>query len=731
MLLLNRGQTAEFKFVFVSENQIYDPIANGKDIYFTVIRGDYRTGPVIDGPFSFVQQNPSMRITGSSNSYISTPDNPALDITGNIEIVCRISLDDWSSGTQTIVAKRSAGQNAYTLRLLSSGALDFAWWTAAAPTNRSSTVAPFENGKTYWIRFTFVASTGTCTWQYAMDQESEPTSWINIYSTAAGATSIDATTAPLVIGDNGSRAEVSTGNFYRVIIRNGSSATVADFESKLFNYGTTNYTDPYNKTWTISGTAKFVPYFDLGNSFILRTNKYEFTLYYTIPSNLFEGTYSVIAQTANSFQNLSISSAFQIQGDPVTLNPTIGTSNKSAVVNYKPIYQELNQSNTSTLLLLGHADGIELNSPIRIRSIQSAIDLLGSDLTCPLLRGVFNAYEAGARDIIICAVAPMSEYVDKVSDRLISTGLFNLSAATPSLYTFYQKYYERLAETYSILPELEFIDYIVPLEVSMINTGGVDFVTQLANYLSDFHNTTGYVQLGIIGAKTNGLSTNDVDLFEANLLFKNKFTTYNSNGTIASDIGRFIIPIYGEGVYQHSQLKSSYVSSLAASMAGLFSAAPLNMGIIRTRIPGVVSVFGSDLTQEDLSRLEAIGINTIYRGKKARRSVPFEVYISNEFTMAHPQSTLSKAAQMRLIARLVSEIKAYGYEGIGKLGYDKVITNVREYLIALKRSRIIADFAFNVEISATEVGKLTFYIEILSSLGLKKINFAISTGPGV
>ena len=529
MLILTRGQTAQFKFVFVSESKIYDPTANGKDIYFTVIRGDYRTGPVIDGPFSYLNQG-------------ATPNGPI---------------------------------------------------------------------------------------------------------------------------------------------------------------------------------------------YITKTNKYEFTLNYVVPVSLFEGTYSIIAQTSNSVQNLSISSAFQVQGDPITLNPTIGTSSKSAVVNYKPVYQDLNQSNTSTILLLGHADGIELNNPIKIRSIQSAIDLIGSDLSSPLLRGVFNAYEAGARDIMICAVAPMSEYVDRVADRLLSTGLFNLSAAKPSLYTFYQKYYERLAVTYSILPELEFIDYIVPLETSMINTGAVDFVTQLADYLSDFHNTTGYVQLGIIGTKTNGLSTNDVDLFEANSIFKNKFTKYNTNGTIASDIGRFIIPIYGEGVYQHSQLKSSYVSSLAASMAGLFSTAPLNMGLIRTRIPGVVSVFGSDLTQEDLARLEAIGMNTIYRGKKSRRSIPFEVYVSNEYTMAHPQSTLAKAAQMRIIARLVSEIKGYGYEGIGKLGYDRVITSVRDYLVLIKRNKIIIDFAFNVEISATEVGKLTFYIEIVSSLGLKKINFAISTGPGV
>lgn len=464
-------------------------------------------------------------------------------------------------------------------------------------------------------------------------------------------------------------------------------------------------------------------------AYITKSNGYEYTLSYKIPQNLFEGKYSVIAQTSDPFGTLTISSVFQVTPDIVSINSTVANPNKSVAINYKPTYQQLDQANTSTLLLLGHADGIAINDPIKISSIQSAVDLLAGDTNSPLLRGVHEAYAAGARDIMVCAVAPMSEYMARVADRNNSTQIFDLSAATPSLYTFYEKYYERLAVTYSMLKELDFIDYVVPLEASMIRSGDVDFVTQLANYLGDFHNTTGYVQLGVIGARTDGLSSDDIDLFESNSVFTNKFTQYDSFGSVSSDNGRFVIPIYGEGIYQHQTFANSYSAPVVASVAGKFASMSLNLSLIRSRIPGVLSVYGADLSQNDISRLESLGINTIYRAKKTRRAIPYEVNLTNEYTMANSQSTLTRVAQMRLIARVVSEVRAYGNAAIGKFGYDKAVSQTSDYLNSLRLSKTIVDFSFNVETSPIARDGLIFYIELVSSLGLRRINFAVSTGP--
>lgn len=462
---------------------------------------------------------------------------------------------------------------------------------------------------------------------------------------------------------------------------------------------------------------------------ITRSGNGQYTFKYKVASNLLPGIYSVNAQTSDASGSFTITSAFQVKGDPVTLNPVVISNNSSAVVNYTPTFNDLNRSNTSTVLLIGHSDNMQFNVPVKVHSMQSAIDLLGADVKSPLMRGVLNAYAAGARDLFILAAAPMSEYAEYHEDRVKSSLIFDLESATPSSMTFYQKYYQRLATTYNIIKELDFIDYVVPLEASIIKTGGVDFISQLAAYLADFHNSTGFVQLGIIGSKSGGVSSSDISDLKSNSVLANKLTQYGSNGTISSDIGRFVIPVYGEAVYQHSSFNTSYSSPVAASYAGMFASSPLNMGLIRTRIPGAMTLFGSDLSQADINQLESIGVNTIYRGHRTRRSTPYEVYCTNEYTLANLNSTLSKAAQMRLVATVINQVKLFAYDAIGRFGYEKAVDRVRALLEDMKIMNIIVNFSFNVEVDPNERGKLIFYIELLSALGLKKIDFAIAAGP--
>lgn len=462
---------------------------------------------------------------------------------------------------------------------------------------------------------------------------------------------------------------------------------------------------------------------------ITKTGNGQFVFRYRVPKSIHEGGYTIIAQTSNDFGQMVVTSPFQVRGEPVTLNPVVISNAGSSSITYKPTYEDLNRNNTDTLLLIGHADGIALNNPLKIRTIQEAVDALGADISSPLMRAVFDAYSSGARDIFILATAPMSEYVERYQDRLQSTILFDLDSATPSSYTFYQKYFERLATTYEIIKELDYIDIIVPLETSIIKTGGVDFVTQLANYLSDFHDETGFVQLGVIGSRSGGISSSDIIDIKENSVLVNKFTQFSSDGEIISDKGRYVIPVYGEAVFQHEQLKTPYSGSVAAAYAGLLAAHPLNLSIIRTRIPGVSSLFGNNLTQADINQLESIGINTIYRGKKTRRFIPFEVYATNEYTMASRKSTLYKAAQMRLVSNIISRVRDMANQYVGKMSYEKLVESVKAMLSDMRSKRIIVDYALNVEIDPIEKGKLIFYIQLRSALGLKKVDFAISAGP--
>lgn len=462
---------------------------------------------------------------------------------------------------------------------------------------------------------------------------------------------------------------------------------------------------------------------------ITKVGSGQFIFRYKVPADIYEGIYTILAQTSDEFGKVIIATKFQVKGDPVTLNPVVISNASSATVMYKPKYEDLNRRNTDTILLIGHADGLPLNDPIRIRTMQDAIDALGADIDSPLMRGVFDAYSSGARDMFILAAAPMSEYAVDYRDRIVASPIYDLDSETPVSYTFYEKYYERLSETYNIIKELDYIDIVVPLEVSIIKTGGVDFVTQLADYLSDFHNETGFVQLGIIGSRSGGITRSDVNELKSNTVLVNKFTIFSNDGEIVSDKGRYVIPVYGEAVFQHEQLKTPYYSSLAAAYAGLLAAHPLNLSIIRTRIPGASSIFGSDLTQSDINELESIGINTVYRGKKTRRAIPFEVYITNEYTMANRKSTLYKATQMRLVSNVVSIVKDMAMTYIGKMGYDQLVDSVRNMLSDMKNKNIIVDFGLNTEISKFERGSIIFYIQLRSALGLKRIDLAISAGP--
>jgi len=464
------------------------------------------------------------------------------------------------------------------------------------------------------------------------------------------------------------------------------------------------------------------------NAYIERNGTKEFIFNFTITENfegkssLFAGVYTVLARTSINGNSLTAKSQFEVKD-----NLNISQGDKSTVINYKPSYQELNRVNMQSILLIGHADGIELNNPVRINSVQNAINLLSGNKKSPLLRGVLDAYGAGARNIYICAAAPMNEYVENVEDRNNSFFAWSDTVAQ----TFYEKYYQRLKETYSIIKELDDIDIVVPLEVSFIKTNEVDFLSQLVHYCNDYHNSSGSIQIGIIGSRSNGISTSDIEVLKLNKYLKYKYTTFTDNNTqIGSDIGRYVFPIYGEALFSHLQIEATYNNSVSAAVAGMVATSSLNIGLTRKRIPGALSLYGTDLNSSQLNELDLIGINTIYRGVKARRGDIYQVYLASDYTLSNLNSVFSKLPQMRLVSYVSSQIKSYGYDYLGKFGYDKIVTTVTQMLQLLKSKNIIVDFEFKAEQSAVEKGTVFFYINLTSSLGLKKINLSLAAGPG-
>jgi hypothetical protein len=454
-----------------------------------------------------------------------------------------------------------------------------------------------------------------------------------------------------------------------------------------------------------------------------------FNFKYIVPFNLYEGVYTILVQTSTDFLNLNKSFQFSVKKNATVLQASVAGASKRSIVNYRPSYKQIDKGNTGTVLLIGHADSLGVNEVVRPKTVQNAIDILGADMSSPLLKGFFDAYSCGARDIILCAAAPMDEYIAEVSLRNIPTDIYDKDSPEPNLMTFYEKYYQRLEETYNLISDLEYVDIVVPLETSFIQTGNVNFLEQLTYHCANFFEQTNYVQLGVMGSRSFNERNVDIEEILSNEDIISKFTILSSDNQILSDYGRYVIPVYGEVMFRHAQIAEAYSSSSSAAVAAMISNQSLNTGMSRQRIPGAFSVLGPDITQEQADRLNLARVNYIYRGRKARQAIPNEVYISNDNTLANDSSVFKKVPQVRIVAALVNEVNSYRSTAIGKFGYENTVANFTSFLDSMKSNGVIRDYTLNTEVDLLTSGKVYFNVTLVSSLTLDFIELSLAAGP--
>lgn len=183
-------------------------------------------------------------LPGVAGNYASAPDSAALDITGDIDIRCKVALDDWTpSVAPAIISKRSgvSTQFSYLLYLNTNGTLGFGH-SPDGTTNllRSSTVAPtVSDGQTLWIRATLDVDNGAGGHDVKFYTSVDGITWTQLGATVtnAGTTSLFSGTAEVGIGGQFTgTSSLSKGKFYRAQILNGIGGTVAfdaDFETAI------------------------------------------------------------------------------------------------------------------------------------------------------------------------------------------------------------------------------------------------------------------------------------------------------------------------------------------------------------------------------------------------------------------------------------------------------------------------------------------------------------------
>lgn len=369
-------------------------------------------------------------------------------------------------------------------------------------------------------------------------------------------------------------------------------------------------------------------------------------------------------------------------------------------------YDVLGVGLTDTIFLVGHGDGIGINSPFRVENIQEAVDALGADINTPLLRGMLEAYNAGARDIWLVAAAPMSEYIshDPADDsaRYVTRDEWGGE-------NWYERYRTRLETTWDYLLEWEIIEYVVVLEAGL--ESGVNFFDDMVwNCYTRFKNT-GFPSVGVMGTQMGAWSQDELDalltvqpIAGVGSFQKDDFLDYiqateglDTRTEVEDNIPyKFGMIIFGEGTFTLPQVPRSYVNSPIAAVIGALSASPLNRGITYLNIPHMVSPVGNDLSYEQQQTLAQHRINPLIRKVAGKRGLPYKCVIATDNLFMPDGSDFWSVVAIRLVAKVIQEIKLLGNQAIGTIAYDTFKRQVEDLLKLITSNGSVRDYKLNI-----------------------------------
>lgn len=208
---------------------------------------------------------------GQSGSYILTPDSSALDITGDIDLVCYAQAPSWAGGSSGygLISKATAPTElSYRLWISHGGGarfLVFQWSVdgtnllSASP----SVIIPAIDGGGIWIRVTMDVNDGAGNRVIRFYTSFAPpstavVSWTQLGATVttSGTTSIFSSTSDLKVGSLGAGNEEDfAGKIYSAYIYNGIGGTLAaSMIASDTGLGSSSWNSLLTgETWTLTG----------------------------------------------------------------------------------------------------------------------------------------------------------------------------------------------------------------------------------------------------------------------------------------------------------------------------------------------------------------------------------------------------------------------------------------------------------------------------------------------
>jgi hypothetical protein len=197
-------------------------------------------------------------LPGDTSSYVSTPDDASLDITGDIDV--RVEFVRYTANVGTLISKFAASNRSYLLRASAFGLPlnAFGWSTNGTNFVEEATGTALSPGA---YRATLDVDNGASGYDYTLEvAETMDGPWTVVDSdTVAGATSVFSGAADLRLGLRGDATNPFEGRITRAQVRSGIDGTiVANPDFRGLSPGTTSFEDSTGKTWTLAGNAAVV-----------------------------------------------------------------------------------------------------------------------------------------------------------------------------------------------------------------------------------------------------------------------------------------------------------------------------------------------------------------------------------------------------------------------------------------------------------------------------------------
>jgi hypothetical protein len=385
-------------------------------------------------------------------------------------------------------------------------------------------------------------------------------------------------------------------------------------------------------------------------------------------------------------------------------------------------YGNMGRGLTDTICLIGHCDGLTINEPVRVTNMKEVVRMMQADPDSPLLRGLLEAYNSGAQDIVLVAAAPMIEYMPSIEDR--QTPMEEWGGKN-----FYENYYDRLEDTYTLLKEYDDYEIVVPLEAPFYDSGEVDFLTQLADFCESRFALVSQPAIGIIGTRTVDLNSQDVDAMVAD----ERLLELDVNGdSVFKSKGKFVVIAVGEGSFYHPQLTFSCTSSVAVAVAARMAILDYASSVTYKKLTQIVSLANKDLTKDQIKALSSNRLNAAIRttaGKRSRVTGGTEIVLATDNTLSPEGSDYWSVATLRIVSKVIKQIKLLGSRRIGTLGYAQLQKEIDNFLRYLTENRYLRDYDFNMYKSPFDMNAAVVEVSLTPYFQVREVTFQTTVGP--